>query len=64
MVKRSQKLYYYRILSLLTILIGVLLMTYMIKAEDEPGALPLLLIITGILWFIVNQIKLKNHIKI
>jgi hypothetical protein len=32
----------------------------MIKVEDEPGALPLLLIITGIIWFIVIQRKVKK----
>lgn len=60
MKKSSQKLNYYRILSILTILLGVVLLMYMIKVEDEPGALPLILIISGIGWFILNQLKVKN----
>lgn len=56
----SQKLKLYRILSILTILLGLILIVYMIKVEDEPGALPLLIIITGAIWFIVNQIKIKK----
>lgn len=58
----SQKLRYFRIFSIITILLGVLLMTYMIKVEDEPGALPLLMVIIGIVGFLFNQIKIKNQI--
>lgn len=62
MRKSSQKQNYFSIFSILIILLGVALMTYMIKVEDEPGALPLLLIVTGILWFFINQIKVKKQI--
>jgi len=50
-----------KILSLLTVFLGFVLLIYMIMVEDEPGALPLLLIITGVVWFIIsrNQIKKK-----
>ena len=50
-----------KILSLLTVFLGFVLLIYMIRVEDEPGALPLLLIITGVVWFIIsrNQIKKK-----
>jgi len=51
----------YTILSVLTILIGVLLIIYMIKVEDEPGALPLFLIIIGTVWFVVNQVQIKKR---
>lgn len=60
MKKSSQKLNYHRIFSILTILLGVVIITYMIKVEDEPGALPVLLIMIGIVWFTVNQIKVKK----
>lgn len=58
----NQHLKLNRLFSIVTILLGVLLMIYMIKVEDEPGALPLLLIVIGIIWFIFNQIKIRKHI--
>jgi len=33
----------------------------MIKVEDEPGALPLLLIIIGAIWLIINQYQAKKQ---
>jgi lipoprotein signal peptidase len=48
----------YRLISFLTILVGLLLMIYMIKVEDEPGALPLLLIILGTVGLLLNK-KIK-----
>ncbi len=56
----GQKLKFHRIASTLTIIMGIILLTYMIMVEDELGALPLLLLITGIVWFIISQIKFKN----
>jgi hypothetical protein len=54
---------YPKILSILTILIGVALLIYMIKVEDEPGALPLLLIILGIGWFMAIQFQTKKKVN-
>lgn len=59
MKKISQKLKYYQIFSALSILLGAALMIYMIKFENEPGALPLFLILMGIIGFIVVNIKNK-----
>jgi hypothetical protein len=56
----SRKLLLYRTFSILTILLGLILMLYMIIVEDEPGALPLLLIIIGTAWFSIIQIRNKN----
>lgn len=56
-----QKQKTYRLISILTMILGVLLMIYMIKVEDEPGALPLLLIILGTGGLIFN--KIKNKLK-
>jgi len=58
-----QKLKTSRLLSTLIILSGALLMIYMITIEDEPGALPLLLIISGAGWFILNQILIKKGLR-
>lgn len=37
--------------SMLTLLIGFLLLFYMITVEDEPGGIPMLLIFVGAGWF-------------
>lgn len=55
--KNIQKQKIYKFISFLTMLLGFLLMIYMIKVEDEPGALPLLLIIIGAVGLILNKIK-------
>ncbi len=57
----SQNLKTQRILSSTILLFGVILLTYMIKVEGEPGALPLFLILVGTVWLIVSQIKIKKH---
>lgn len=57
----SQKQKAYRILSLAILFIGVGLLSYMIKVEGEPGALPLFLILIGGAGFIINQLKIKKH---
>ena len=56
----SQKLKISRILAILILLLGIVLVTYMIKVEDEPGALPLLLIVVGIVWLIANQLQIRK----
>lgn len=56
----NQKFKRLRILSVILILIGVALLIYMIKVEDEPGALPLFLILLGSIGFIVNQLKITS----
>lgn len=50
----------YRKLSILVILVGLILLIYMIKVEDEPGALPLLLITLGTTLLILNRLKIKR----
>ena len=52
-----------KIVSILTILLGVILLIYMITVEDEPGALPLLLIIIGTLWYFVISYRMKKQIE-
>ncbi|MBU1097066.1 MAG: hypothetical protein KKB34_11345 [Bacteroidetes bacterium] len=56
----SQKLLTQRILSVIILLIGAILLIYMITVEDEPGALPLFLIIIGTVWIIINRYQIKN----
>lgn len=52
-----------RILSTLITLIGFFLLIYMIKIEGEPGALPILLIIFGGVWLLINRYQLKKVIQ-
>ena len=59
----SQKLKWGKLLPVLSISLGIILMIYMIKVEDEPGALPLLLIIIGVIWLIINLYQAKKQIQ-
>lgn len=56
----NQKLKLSRMLPILTALLGIALMIYMITTEGELGALPMILIILGILWFIINRYQIKK----
>lgn len=49
----------HKLLSLLTLSVGVLLLIYMISVEDEPGAIPLLLIIIGTGWYFISRRQKK-----
>jgi hypothetical protein len=50
-------------ISLLIILLGLALMAYMIIVEDEPGALPLALIIGGTIWFTIIRFRMAKKKK-
>lgn len=50
-----------RILSLATFLLGVILIIYMITVEGELGALPLALTLSGAIWAIVVNYKIKSR---
>jgi hypothetical protein len=52
-----------RTLSLLIVFVGFILLIYMIAVEDEPGALPLLLLIIGVVWFIVGPKQIKKKLQ-
>ncbi|WP_395085526.1 hypothetical protein [Gracilimonas sp.] len=44
----------------MTIFIGLVLVTFMIVVEDEPGALPLALIVIGTGWYFFTQSKIRS----
>ncbi len=46
--------------SIITILLAIALLVYMITVEGELGALPLLLMLTGCIWFTVTQLQIKK----
>lgn len=50
-----------RTLSIVLITVGLVLMIFMITVEDEPGAIPLFMILSGIVWFF--KTRLRNKIK-
>ena len=47
-------------LALLAVAIGVALMTYMVLVEDEPGAVPLVLIVLGAAWYVIARIRART----
>lgn len=51
------KLKLQRLLAVMIATIGILLLTYMITVENEPGALPLLLITSGTGWLLVTYLR-------
>jgi len=59
----SQKLKLSKTLSLLIIILGATLITYMIAIEGELGALPLFLILTGIVWFIITKYLIRKQLQ-
>jgi uncharacterized membrane protein len=58
----SQSLRISRALSVTIIVIGLILLIFMITVEDEPGALPLFLILVGTVWFFVNRGRIKRQV--
>lgn len=47
------------LLSKLTLAFGVLLVTFKIYADSEPGAIPLLISIIGAGWYLLLRFKLR-----
>ncbi len=55
------KLMIQRMLSVIMIALGFTLMVLMIVVEDEPGGIPVLMIITGTIWFFITQSRIKSN---
>jgi hypothetical protein len=51
------------LLSVLTIAVGLVLMIYMIAVESEPSAIPLLLVVLGMGWYVVARVRTRSHRK-
>lgn len=45
------------LLSVLTVMTGVVLLMYMIYVEGEPGAIPILLVVLGIGWSVITRLR-------
>ena len=59
----SRKLWLSKILSISVLSIGFILLAFMIKFEDEPGALPLFLILAGTVWFFITRHQINKASK-
>jgi len=57
----TKKLKMHSLLSVLTLVMGVALLIFMIVVEDEPGAIPLLLIVVGTGWYFINQNRIRSQ---
>jgi len=51
----------YKLLSIIATVIGIALLTFMIVVEDEPGALPLALIVFGTGWYFITRSRLSSQ---
>ncbi|PAU92762.1 hypothetical protein CK503_14820 [Aliifodinibius salipaludis] len=54
----TKKLKMHSLLSILTIVLGTVLLIFMIVVEGEPGAIPLMLLVVGIVWYFITRYKL------
>lgn len=57
----STKLRIHKLISILMTLIGISLMTFMVIIEDEPGAIPLLLIVVGAGGYIITRHSIRSQ---
>lgn len=55
-----KKLNIQKLISIILIVTGLVLLIYMIIVEDEPGAIPLLLIVFGAGWYIVTRSRIRS----
>lgn len=58
--ERTQKLKLQKISSIVIIMLGISLLSYMVVVEDEPGAIPLLMIVTGTGWYFITRTRIKS----
>ncbi len=58
----SEKLRAHKLLSALTIVIGFVLMIGKMYADSEPGGIPILLIVSGIGWFLTTRVVARGRL--
>lgn len=49
------------LISALIIVVGIALMAFMIITEDEPGVIPLLIIVTATGWYVYSRSKIRSQ---
>ena len=56
-----EKLRVHTLLSVLTIVLGAVLLIYMVTVESELGAIPLLLIVVGTGWYFFTRSRARSQ---
>ena len=56
-----EKLKVQKILSALTVVIGLVLMSGKIYADSEPGAIPILLVLLGTGWYLGARVRARSR---
>lgn len=59
--KNTNRLLAQRRQSLILITMGIVLLVFMIVVEDEPGAIPLAFILSGTVWFLIVNNKIRSQ---
>ena len=62
-MKPLKKLELHKLLSALTIAVGFVLMMAKIYADSEPGAIPILLVVLGVGWYFITQVRIQSQQK-
>lgn len=60
-INTFENLKLHKLISALVIVMGCMLMIYMIVVEDEPGAIPLLLIVAGTGWYFITRNRIRSQ---
>ncbi len=60
---RSNKLKAHKLLSLLTLVVGILVLIYAITVEDEPTLVAPLLVVFGAAWYFITRARTRTHNK-
>jgi hypothetical protein len=56
-----ERLKVHRLLSILTIVVGVAGVIIVGHVEDDPIVIPPLLIVLGIVWFLITHVRIRSH---
>lgn len=48
-------------LAAIPFVLGGVLMIMMITVEDEPGGVPVLLVLAGLIWYLITRLRMRLH---
>jgi lipoprotein signal peptidase len=57
----SKKIKTQKFISVLTIVIGILLMMMKMYEDSEPGAIPLMLILLGVVGYLITRVQIRKR---
>jgi predicted MFS family arabinose efflux permease len=58
--EKSSRLRMQKLLASILLLFAVMLLAFKIYADNEPGALPLLLLLIGTIWYFITYYRLRT----